>query len=239
MASWQRHKRSSHIYSWKAIFSQQTGSCALLAVWCIVLPCLKVYIYGDRRKRSADHWAAQNSSVVSVVDACVLLHTHMHQRRVPRPSRVSVMHSLSTSLTAPQISLSINILLWFKTRQKPEKPVHARLFLCISQWQVLRCRSGGSYSFNACQAPLASVQPIRISDLNRAPVFLSPSWKCHAMLKGLNYGDTSTHITCTSGKYTQDWSHTIKERNTHTLFPNTLYCIRSATSSPVFLHDSF
>lgn len=96
MASWQRYTRSSHIYSWKAIFSQQTGSFALLVVWFIVLPRLKVYIYGDRSERNTHHWAAQSSSVVSVVDECILLHTHthMHQCCVPHPSWVSVMYGL-------------------------------------------------------------------------------------------------------------------------------------------------
>lgn len=206
-------------------------------IYCPAMP-EGLYIWGPE-------WAKCRPLSCSELFSCVcsgcmhpFTHTHASAlRATPQPSQC--VHGLSTSLTAPQISFSLNILFWFNTCQKSEKLLHTRVFLYESQWQVLWCRSGGSYSFNACQAPLASVQPIRISDLDRAPVFLSPSWKCHAMLKGLNYGDTSTHITCISGKYTQDWSHTIKKRNMHPLFPNTCYCIRSGTSSPVFVHDSF
>lgn len=149
--------------------------------------------------------------------------------------QTSQCYGLSSSLTAPRIFLSLNILLWFSTREKSEKLDHARVFLYESQWQVLWCRSGGSYSFNACQAPLASVQPIQISGLDRAPVFLSPSWKCHVMLKGLNYGDTST--TYHMHKYKIHTGVTQLKRGTRThffqthMFHTLLHRVRNLQSS--------
>lgn len=202
-------------------------------IYCPAMP-EGLYIWGRE-------WAKCRPLSCSELFSCVChgcMHpfTHTHAS-VPRPSRVSVMYGPSSRLTAPQISLSLNILLWFKHAKNQRSWSTHVYFSSKSQWQVLWCRSGGSFSFNAWQAPPASVQPIRISGPDRAPVFLSPSWKCHSMLKGLNYGDTSTHITCTSGKYTQDWSHTIKERNTDTPFPNThfkstiLHQVRNLQSS--------
>ncbi len=103
MATWQRYTRSFHIYSWKAIFSQQTGSFALLVVWFIVPPRLKVYIY------MGTGWSGeQNAELLTALQWCVCVcvcqqwkHTHArahthNQRSVPQPSQVSVMYGLPT-----------------------------------------------------------------------------------------------------------------------------------------------